>query len=91
MMYPSRFVDEIPVELLSGGFDTGGSGAEDFSEGSYVRGSRVYHDAYGPGTVIKSKFNGYEEAVEVMFDTGSVAVFVPEFTPLEKIADDELI
>ena len=50
---------------------------------------RVFHDEYGPGTVSRSKTEGFEETVEVMFDSGRTGTFVPEFTPLEKIADDE--
>lgn len=92
LMYPSRFASEIPAELLTA--DGAASPADRLrqyggGEGSYRRGMRVFHDEYGPGTVSRSKTEGFEETVEVMFDSGKTGTFVPEFTPLEKIADDE--
>lgn len=96
MMYPSQFIDEIPGELLSGRRNGGGAyrdidpygvGGED--ECVYKRGMRVFHDEYGPGTVKNSGKKGYEETVEVVFDSGRQGRFIPEFTTLEKIADDE--
>ena len=91
-MYPSQFVDEIPAELLQNGGtgrQTAGHMQSGEKEGSYKRGMRVFHDEYGHGTVRKSIMSDFEETVEVVFDSGRNGTFVPEFTPLEKIADDE--
>lgn len=94
VMYPSRFLEEIPREYLritggegfGGGIGTtpggAGTGAE---EGIFPRGTRVYHDDYGEGTVAKQWMSGSELTVEVVFDTGRAARFLPEYTPLEKI------
>ncbi len=89
MMYPSQFVGEIPSDLLA--VDGGGAGMYGNSPacGGYSRGTRVFHDEYGPGTVLGSRTVDVEETVEVVFDSGRTGTFVPEFTPLEKIADDE--
>jgi DNA helicase-2/ATP-dependent DNA helicase PcrA len=50
----------------------------------YPRGTRVYHDDYGSGEVIKSSFNGDNEIVIVRFETGRTAQFIPKYTALEK-------
>jgi DNA helicase II / ATP-dependent DNA helicase PcrA len=86
LMYPSQFIGEIPAELLTGA--AGNCGNSPLSAG-YSRGTRVFHDEYGPGTVRGSRTGDVEETVEVVFDSGRTGTFVPEFTPLEKIADDE--
>ena len=54
-------------------------------EFQYPKGSRVYHDDYGSGEVIKSEFNGSEETILVRFETGRTATFLPKYSPLEKI------
>lgn len=87
MMYPSRFLDEIPRDLVEIADLFGGKTTT--AEHSFDRGMRVFHDQYGPGTISKSSIREAEETVEVYFDSGKVGVFIPEFTPLEKIADDE--
>ncbi len=93
MMFPSQFVDEIPAEYLTvegASFGLNGS-RRDFSAGSasFSRGMRVFHENFGPGTVRGSRVEGFEETVDVVFDSGKSGTFIPEFTPLEKIADDE--
>ena len=89
VMYPSRFLEEIPREYLRiAGGDPAGVGADGTGgteEGAYPRGTRVYHDDYGEGTVAKQWMSGTELTVEVAFDTGRKARFLPEYTPLERI------
>ncbi|MFP4562595.1 MAG: ATP-dependent helicase [Spirochaetia bacterium] len=89
VMYPSRFLEEIPREYLRivGGYPgKGGSdGTGGTEKGAYPRGTRVYHDDYGEGTVFKQWMSGTELTVEVVFDTGRKARFLPEYTPLERI------
>lgn len=119
---PSRFLSEIPRELLTwaselGGLDIYDSGFMDaghmepyqgriFSRPGlnlppayiagtprqadgrkldYPRGTRVYHEDYGTGEVIKAEYNGSEEVVIVMFETGRSATFLPKYNLLEKI------
>jgi DNA helicase-2/ATP-dependent DNA helicase PcrA len=52
----------------------------------YPRGTRVYHDDYGSGEVVKSTFNGEYEVVIVRFETGRSAQFIPKYTSLERIS-----
>lgn len=82
-MHPSQFLDEIPQELLS---VQGGAAAGD--EGGYEPGSAVYHDDYGSGIVSKRWYNGRELVVQVTFESGRIARFIPRYTPLERISRD---
>jgi DNA helicase II / ATP-dependent DNA helicase PcrA len=84
LMSPSPFIDEIPREFLR----LEGMPPIEEEENEFPPGTRIYHDAYGPGTVYKNWHNGHEYAVEVVFDSGSRGRFIPEFTPLERIADE---
>ncbi|MFW5768831.1 MAG: hypothetical protein ACOCYA_02130, partial [Spirochaetota bacterium] len=63
----------------------GSDGTGGTEKGAYPRGTRVYHDDYGEGTVFKQWMSGTELTVEVVFDTGRKARFLPEYTPLERI------
>jgi DNA helicase-2/ATP-dependent DNA helicase PcrA len=56
--------------------------------GSWKKGTRVYHDEYGPGVVWKSLVEGENELVFVRFETGRTAKFIPKYSALEVIADD---
>ncbi len=76
---PSRFLDEIPGELLSATPRSGGQGG-----GAYTSGTRIYHDDYGYGVVTQSMIREGEEVLIVRFDTGHSARFLPRFTPIMK-------
>lgn len=56
------------------------------AEGAYPRGTRVYHDDYGSGEVVKSWFNGKDEVVIVRFESGASKQFLPKYSSLEKIS-----
>lgn len=85
MMYPSPFIDEIPRDFIR---MDGMPSLEEEEESEFPPGTRIYLDAYGPGTVCKNWHNGFEFTVEVIFDSGRQGRFIPEFTPLERIADE---
>jgi DNA helicase-2/ATP-dependent DNA helicase PcrA len=104
---PSRFLTEIPKELISveAGEYVGGGGAGVRSgaalaslrtgraggeEHPWPRGTAVYHDSYGSGIVTKAWYSGSEAVVLVRFETGATAQFLPAYTPLERIAGDEM-
>jgi len=74
---PSRFLYEIPSDLLESGGFSGESRERDFS-----RGVRVFHEEYGPGVVYNVEYQETEEVVFVRFDTGFAARFIPRFSPL---------
>ena len=83
---PSRFLSEIPEDLLEIGIDFPDQDeeTEDLSAGA-----QVYHDDYGSGTIVKSWYNGADRVVQVRFETGRTARFLPKYTPLEKISRDD--
>ena len=77
---PSRFLYEIPADLL----ESEGFAGE--SEGkSFAVGARVFHEEYGPGAVYKIDYQETEEVVFIRFDTGFSARFIPRFAPLTVI------
>lgn len=85
-LIPSRFLSEIPVDLLDTG-PAGGIGRA--ASPDYPVGAAVYHDEYGPGQIAESWITGQEPVVVVHFESGRSARFLPRYTPLERIAADE--
>ncbi|MFP4373667.1 MAG: ATP-dependent helicase [Spirochaetaceae bacterium] len=94
---PSRFLREIPPELLeTAGGGVGSRGARagsgpggDGEEGAaFAPGTYVYHEDYGPGMVIKSWRSGVNELVRVRFESGNIAQFIPRYAPLERIGGE---
>ena len=79
---PSRFLDEIPPELLDvkGGYAKGRRGP------GYRIGEYVYRDDYGVGMVVKSWVEAGEPVVVVRFENGQYARFLTNYTKLEKIS-----
>src|SRR6056297_523369 len=92
---PSRFLNELPeaeVELDSRyslpGQGIGGTAGYSEEAREWKKGTPVYHDDYGAGVVWKTTHNGSHVVVFVRFETGQTAQFIPEFAPLEKIAEE---
>ncbi|MFW5686481.1 MAG: 3'-5' exonuclease, partial [Spirochaetota bacterium] len=83
---PSRFLGEIPRELVDIAGNVRSIRREENTE--YPAGSGVYHDDYGPGVVTRSWHNGSELVVQVQFESGRIARFLPKYTQLERIAGD---
>ncbi len=81
---PSRFISEIGEGLV---MDLDGAMRAKIPTQGYDRGQRVYHDAYGPGTVLRAEAVEGNLVVEVRFDSGRWARFFPKYTRLERIAD----
>jgi DNA helicase-2/ATP-dependent DNA helicase PcrA len=86
---PSRFLAEIPTELLVGDLP-GAGGADD----GFPVGCAVYHDDYGRGLLAEkweSRQGGAtpETVVVVRFETGKAVRFILRFTRLERIAQDD--
>ncbi len=79
---PSRFLGEVPAERV---FIAGISPKKE----KHTRGDVVYHDDYGSGTVVSTWYNGPEFVVKVQFESGRSAVFLPAYTPLEKVAGND--
>jgi ATP-dependent DNA helicase UvrD/PcrA len=92
---PSRFLREIPEEMID--LDGGDTGPHrhhaTFSQrvtpdNPFPAGTTVYHDDYGSGVVVKSWHAGDELVVQVQFESGRVAKFLPKYVALEKVAHD---
>ncbi|HET6487180.1 MAG TPA: 3'-5' exonuclease, partial [Spirochaetia bacterium] len=90
---PSRFLDEIPkeqinrVESEAAAFLLGrGAGSE---ADDYPPGAGVFHDEYGPGVVERTWYTDGSLLVQVRFQSGRVAKFLPRYTRLERIGFDE--
>jgi DNA helicase-2/ATP-dependent DNA helicase PcrA len=101
---PSRFLTEIPKELVrveadaysGGGWSDAGAlaglraGRDRGEEHPWPRGTAVYHDDFGSGVVSKAWYSGSEPVVMVRFESGANAQFLPKYTPLERIAGDDM-
>jgi len=94
---PSRFIREIPVELvqevrlrssvsrpLSSRFAGGPSRAT--SEGGYMLGQRVQHQIFGEGIILNVEGNGPSTRVQVNFDSEGSKWLVLQYAKLEAIA-----
>ncbi len=80
---PSRFLSEIHRESLDG------FAAPPVRDDGWAAGQKVYHDDYGTGIVIKKWYTGDELVLDVRFESGRTGRFLPQFTPLEKLASDD--
>jgi DNA helicase-2/ATP-dependent DNA helicase PcrA len=78
---PSRFLGEIPPELLH----VYGRGRE---EDRFPLGCGVYHEEYGPGIVTRKWTAEGQPMVAVRFDTGRIARFPVKYSSLERISRD---
>ena len=52
---------------------------------TFPKGTRIYHDDYGVGEIVKSTFNGSDEVVLVRFESGRTATFLPKYNQLDRI------
>ncbi|MFP4431645.1 MAG: ATP-dependent helicase [Spirochaetaceae bacterium] len=83
-LQPSRFLEEIPEELLSlDDQSSAGSG-----DGDFPPGTAVYHDDYGSGMVIRQWRAGEQMMVMVQFESGRRAQFIPRYAALERIGSE---
>lgn len=82
---PSRFLRELPEDHI----ETRGEipAAAGIPESDYPPGTRIYHEDYGVGEVIRNMENGGHLVIQVAFETGHSMTFLPEFSgyQLEKI------
>lgn len=84
-LIPSRFVGEIPRELIDLSSD---QRMPQSPESEFPPGTAVYHDDYGSGMVVRSWYGGRELVVLVQFESGRSAKFIPRYTQLERIQSD---
>jgi len=80
---PSRFLTEIHRDSLEGFTPVAPE------DGGWALGQKVYHDDFGAGIVVKKWYNVGELVVDVRFESGRMGRFLPQYTPLEKLASDD--
>lgn len=52
---------------------------DDSPKGKWRKGTRIYHDDYGYGQIIKSSYEEGELVIQVAFESGGTKRFLPEF------------
>ena len=87
---PSRFIAEIPAELLTVAGVTAAQEPLIDEYPDYYRGCGVFHDDYGPGLVTRKWRSGKDTLVAVRFAGGKEARFVLEYARLERISADDV-
>jgi DNA helicase-2/ATP-dependent DNA helicase PcrA len=80
---PSRFLSEIQRDSLEG------FAAAAPRDDGWKLGQKIYHDDYGSGIVVNKRYNGDELVLDVRFESGRTGRFLPQYTPLEKLASDD--
>lgn len=92
---PSRFLRELPereIEDLYGGSSrrrsVSASPSTSLDYQGFPPGTRVYHDDYGEGMVASGSLESGELVIQVLFETGQKAQFLPRYSGLERIGDE---
>ena len=86
---PSRFLREMPedhIEIVGNA-----PAVSTVPESDYPPGTRIYHEDYGVGEVIRNMENSGHLVIQVAFETGHSMTFLPEFSgyQLEKLGGGE--
>jgi DNA helicase-2/ATP-dependent DNA helicase PcrA len=79
---PSRFLNEIPPELL----DREAVEPPPDSAGTYARGVRVRHPLFGEGTVVEADAAGRNQKVTVLFQKAGRKKLATRFAGLETVS-----
>jgi DNA helicase-2/ATP-dependent DNA helicase PcrA len=84
---PSRFLGDIPAELLGGAKGTQRTESPSVVEtvGGFRVGDRVSHPQFGEGMVLSSKMLGDDEEVTVIFDAVGAKRCLVSFAEMRKI------
>ncbi len=97
---PSRFLDDIPPELISGSCRQAQQSAPQRAttwqptpqtihpvEPLFRTGQRVRHATFGEGLVIESRVDGGDEIVTVAFEETGLKRLMASMAPLERLGD----
>ena len=97
---PSRFLDDIPPELLSGSWRRARQPASRWAttwqptpeparraQPRFHAGQRVRHATFGEGLVIESRADGDDEIVTVLFEQMGLKRLMASLAPLERLGD----
>ncbi len=76
-----KVVGQKPRQQQMWGYSQGYSNAYQHGQSSskWAVGTKIYHDDYGYGVVVKNRMNGSELIIEVQFETGAVKKFLPQY------------
>lgn len=77
--YATGYRNSRGYENNSGQNPSAGSVEDDPLLKKWKKGTKIYHDDYGEGCVIKSGYNGAEFVINVQFFTGEVKKFLPAY------------
>jgi DNA helicase-2/ATP-dependent DNA helicase PcrA len=99
---PSRFLEDIPLELLSGSFSRKGTRQEAVHQRAtawqpapqvappmaprFRAGQRVRHATFGEGLVVESRVDGADEMVTVVFERAGLKRLMASYASLELLA-----
>ncbi len=90
--HPSRFLSEMGKEnldVMMGAYSQEHrayqAGSENAGPATYRKGDWVRHEDYGIGRIVSSQVVSGRHVIDVHFEGGRRAKFLPEFTPLEKL------
>jgi DNA helicase-2/ATP-dependent DNA helicase PcrA len=100
---PSRFLDDIPMRLLAGGFAARRSASKtlytwepeaepqrgQLTEPHFQPGTRVRHPKFGEGTVMESHPAGGDEEVRIEFDEIGLKRLLVGFAKLDVLSEPE--
>jgi len=88
-MRPSQFLKEAasaftvigqkPLSFSSSGFGASTTATSDPLAEKWKKGTKVYHDDYGTGYVVKAFSNSSEFVIEVQFEYGQKKKFLPKY------------
>lgn len=88
-MRPSQFLKESasaftiigqkPMSFLGGGSGGLNTGTQDPLAEKWKKGTKVYHDEYGTGYIVKAFSNSSEFVIEVQFEYGEKKKFLPKY------------
>jgi len=88
-MRPSQFLKESasaftiigqkPMSFLGGGAGGLNTGTQDPLAEKWKKGTKVYHDEYGTGYIVKAFSNSSEFVIEVQFEYGEKKKFLPKY------------
>jgi len=83
---PSRFLEELPEDHI----EIEGRAAAPKVKSEYPPGTRIFHEDYGVGEVIRNMENSGHLVIHVRFETGQTLTFMPEYSgyQLEKLGGE---
>jgi len=93
---PSRFLDELPKEVLAGGASDGAGDQDDGGalgvyepktpDATFTEGERVEHDHFGRGTIVRLQGSGINARATVRFPAHGEKILLLQYAKLRRVA-----